>query len=58
MNPGLDLCCRHAGHDEPERGVFVDGLPRQQTKVLEHHRDPFGGPLTGLPPTMSSPELS
>ena len=35
----LDLCARRAGHRQPERGVVVDGLPRQQAEMLKHHGD-------------------
>ena len=35
----LDDGRRRAGHGEPEGGVLVDGLPRQQAEMLEHHGD-------------------
>src|SRR5262245_59654021 len=31
-------------HHKPERRVLIDGLPRQQSEMLEHHRDASGGP--------------
>src|SRR5205814_9754476 len=31
-----------ARHPKPERGILVHGLPRQQTEMLEHHRDARG----------------
>ena len=38
-HPLLDLRARRAGHRQSERGVVVDGFPRQQAEMLKHHRD-------------------
>ena len=38
----LDDGGRRAGHREPEGGVVVDRLPRQQAEMLEHHGDAVG----------------
>src|SRR5262249_58548386 len=44
LTPGFTPPTRHPRHTQPETGIVVDGLPRQQAEVLEHHRDPVGRP--------------
>src|SRR5215831_4855234 len=40
--PLVDTDRRLAGHGQPERRVLIDGLPRQQPEMLEHHGDARG----------------
>src|SRR5205823_3461345 len=32
-----DLPAPYAGHRQPEGGIIVNGLPRQQAEMLKHH---------------------
>ena len=40
---------RSSRHGKPERCVLMDGLPRQQAEMLEHHGDAVGRPAAGMP---------
>ena len=40
----LDFSARDPGHGEAEGGVVVNGLPRQESEVLEHHGNAVGRP--------------
>ena len=42
MTRALDLGARRMRHRQPEGGIVVDRLPRQQAEMLEHHGDAVG----------------
>jgi hypothetical protein len=48
-DPRTDVGARHARHRQPEGRVVVDGLPRQQAEMLEHHRYAVGRPAGDRP---------
>ncbi len=41
-DPRADFGARHARHGQSESAIVVDGLPRQQPEMLEHHGDAVG----------------
>ena len=43
-DPFTDLRVRRARHRQAEGRVVVDGLPREQPEMLEHHGHPVGRP--------------